>query len=68
MLEKVARGVWRKEMLRCYHVLSFRLLVRRLGCLDSAKAGNATVVYMTVPEALPGPDTFLFPLHFGLDR
>lgn len=55
-------------MLRCYHVLSFRLLVRRLGCLDSAKAGNATVVYITVPEALPGPDTFLFPLHFGLDR
>lgn len=48
-------------------MLSFRLLVRRLGCLDSAKAGDVTVVYITVPAALPEPDTFLFPLRFGLD-
>lgn len=47
-------------------MLSFRLLVHRLGCLDSA--GNVTVVYITVPEALPEPDAFLsipFSFWFG---
>lgn len=40
-------------------------MVHGLGCLDSA--GNVTVVYITVPEVLPEPGTFLFPLNFGLD-
>lgn len=48
-------------------MLSFKVLLYRLGCLDSAKAGNVTVVYITVPETLPEPGTFLFPLQFGLD-